>query len=105
MSHKQIDYTQHFIMVAPCIRKIIITTIDTTPNNSLELNITNRETTNYWKTKHHPTKDIPTKIYLLGNGTRDELYDKYKIIHGYLDYNEFTNYLRELIKQKIAITQ
>ncbi len=90
-------------MVTPEERNSIIKSIDTTLSNILELNMTDRKTTNFWKKKHYPTLEIPTSIYLLGNGTRDELHQKYKETYGYISRQEFTNYLRELIKQKIAI--
>lgn len=103
MAYIRINYCREFIMVSPEERKSIIDSIDTTLTNTLELNMTDRKTTNFWKKKHYPTLEIPTNIYLLGNGTRDELYQKYKDTHGYISRQEFTNYLRELIKQKIAI--
>lgn len=102
MAYIRIDYSREFIMVSPEERKSIINSIDTTLSNTLELNMTDRKTTNFWKKKHYPTLEIPTNIYLLGNGTRDELHQKYKDTHGYISRQEFTNYLRELIKQKIA---
>jgi len=53
----------------------------------------------WWLGKHHPEKEIPTEIYLLGRGTVHEQYERYKKI----DLREFMNYRRELIYQGILV--
>ena len=100
---KFINYKKCFIMVSEEERNKIIKNIDNTKSNNLELTITQRKTTNFWKTKHYPKNEIPTNIYSLGSGNRYELYVKYKEKYEYIDFTEFTNYLRELHKQKIAL--
>ena len=59
----------------------------------------------YWEEgkKHHPKAEIPTRIYLLGNGTIKELYKRYCNIYGNIDWKSFIGFTRELIKQKIMI--
>jgi hypothetical protein len=57
----------------------------------------------WWADKHNPNKDIPTNIYLLGKGTIQELYNKYIRNYGNIEWADFINYTRELIKQKIMI--
>jgi hypothetical protein len=60
---------------------------------------------NAWKKKHHPDKAIPRDIYLLGEGTMDNLFEKFK--EKYTEYtetkSEFKNYLRELKQQGILV--
>jgi hypothetical protein len=58
----------------------------------------------WWLTKHHPDNDISKNIYLLGGGTINELYDKYIVKHEKkLEWGDFINYTRELIKQTIMV--
>jgi hypothetical protein len=49
---------------------------------------------NWWINKH---------IYLLGKGTIKELHIEYIKNYGNIEWNDFINYTRELIKQKIMI--
>lgn len=58
---------------------------------------------NWWNNKHNPNNEIPKNIYLLGKGTIKELYIQYIKNYNYIEWNEFINYTRELIKQKIMI--
>jgi len=57
----------------------------------------------WWLKKHHPDNEIPRNIYLLGQGTINELYTKYQITYGLIEWNLFINYTREMIKQKIMV--
>ena len=57
----------------------------------------------WWIDKHNPNNEIPKNIYLLGKGTIPELHSEYIKIYGNIAYNDFINYTRELIKQKIMI--
>ncbi len=101
MSNEKIDYNSNYKYnsISPDERNIIINNINTIEN--YERDITNRQAT-WWKTKHYPEADIPTKIYLIGSGTFNELYNKYVIKYGnVIDEKEFKNYVRELIYQKI----
>jgi hypothetical protein len=60
----------------------------------------------WWLSKHHPKREIPQNIYLLGNGTLQDLHQKYiaeytKENDPPIEYKVFINYTRELIKQGI----
>ncbi len=55
----------------------------------------------WWTGKHHPDNEIPKNIYLLGSGTLSELHHAYIQKHGVIEWSEFINYTRELIKQEI----
>ena len=60
----------------------------------------------WWYKKHNPNNEIPTFIYLLGNGTIKELYQKYKKTNYKeykIEWKEFINYTREMIKQGIML--
>lgn len=99
----KIDYSKNFISVSPNERNILIQNINNTPN--YEYVQTSRPTTNFWKTKHNPDEQIPTRIYLLGNGTTDELFQKYNNKYGEntINIKEFKNFIREMIYQKLLI--
>ena len=56
----------------------------------------------FWDGKHAPEKDIPTAIYLTGNGTFQEQYTRLRLT---LTLREFSNYRRELIYQGIFVKQ
>ena len=58
---------------------------------------------NWWINKHHPNNNIPKNIYLLGKGTIQELHIEYIKNYGNIEWSDFINYTRELIKQKIMI--
>lgn len=90
------DYSKSYSMVAPFIRNEIMDKI-----NKKEIESNKR--TVLWKGKHYPDKEIPTKIYLLGNGTIDELYEKYKNKYGYITKHNFYGYTREMVGQQIMI--
>lgn len=55
----------------------------------------------HWTEKHDPENEIPTVIYLLGNGTFDEHHARYNQINRRV----LSNYRRELIYQGILIKQ
>jgi len=99
----RIDYTKVFTMVSPHERNIIINNINTIIDFE-RMEVGERKNI-YWKAKHDPESEIPVRIYLLGNGTRDELYRKYISKYGEksIEFDEFKNYMRELIYQKIII--
>jgi hypothetical protein len=57
---------------------------------------------NWWSKKHHPEEDMPKNIYLSGDGTIEEVYKSFiKRTNIKIEYSEFINYTRELIKQGI----
>ena len=57
----------------------------------------------WWTDKHHPNNNIPKHIYLLGKGTIQELHIDYSKNYGEIEWSDFINYTRELIKQKIMV--
>lgn len=89
-------------MVSPKMRNDIINKI-----NSREIysQTTSGERDNWWLKKHHPEKEIPIKIYLLGEGTKEELLEKYKEKYQVKDieWGKFLGYMRELIAQQIMV--
>jgi len=99
----RINYSKNFTSVSPNERNILIQNIDNI--SDYEFTITRRPTTKFWKTKHHPNDVIPTRIYLLGNGTTNELFQKYNNKYGNnsISIKEFKNYIREMIYQKLLI--
>ena len=57
----------------------------------------------WWIDKHNPNNEIPKNIYLLGKGTIQQLHSEYIEIYDNIEWSDFINYTRELIKQKIMI--
>ena len=57
----------------------------------------------WWINKHNPNNEIPKNIYLLGKGTIEELHNEYIKKFGNIEWSDFINYTRELIKQKIMV--
>lgn len=55
----------------------------------------------WWTKKHHPSMQIPLNIYVLGDGTFDDLYDRYINKYAYISKKDFRDYTRELQKQQI----
>lgn len=94
------DFNKVYEMVCPNDRLLIINQIK---NREIVAN-TKRD---WWKEneKHDPKGIIPTKIYLLGNGTILQLYEKYiaEYEDEYISLQDFKDYTRELIKQGIMI--
>ena len=94
------DFEKVYVMTTSDKRDIIIHNI-----NNLKL-ISETETgkkEEWWLKKHNPDNDIPKNIYLLGNGTIRQLHDKYNNKYGFIEWSEFINYTRELIKQHIML--
>ncbi len=89
-----------YTMVSSQERQNIINDID---NGTIEEKCHTGKKQHWWKNKHHPNKDIPKNIYLLGYGTIDELHKKYNKSTYYppLPYTSFINWTRELINQNI----
>ena len=57
----------------------------------------------WWIQKHNPSNEIPQHIYLLGKGTIQELHIKYMTKYGAIEWSDFIDYTRELIKQRIMV--
>lgn len=94
----QQDFNKTYYMVNPTIRNNIIQKIN---NGEMVSETVRGKKENWWLVKHHPNKEIPKNIYLLGQGTIKEIYDSYLINYGNIEWSEFIDYTRELIKQKI----
>lgn len=94
------DFDKVYEMVNPNARFIIIEQIK---NRKIVPN-TKRD---WWKKdeKHDPKGIIPTRIYLLGNGTIQQLYEKWcdEYEDEYISLHDFKDYTRELIKQGIMV--
>jgi len=83
--------TQRFIITQQCNDETIVS--ETIPGKKQK----------WWLHKHNPDNEIPKNIYLLGEGTIEELYNMYKTKYGIIVWDEFRNYTRELIKQNIML--
>ena len=97
---KQVS-NQEYQMATPERRREIIQKID---NGDMKSECKTGK--KWWTTKHHPKREIPQNIYLLGNGTLSELHKKYiaeytRENEAPIEYKVFINYTRELIKQGI----
>jgi len=92
------DFQKTFTMVTPNERFIIIEKIN---NGELVSETISGSSQQWWLKKHNPDCEIPRNIYLLGDGTIEELYKKYIIKYGLIEWDEFIDYTRELQKQKI----
>ena len=92
------DNSKIYNMQPPCFRRVVIQQIDAT---EIESECKMGKKNKWWKTKHHPGRQIPTNIYLLGRGTLPELHAAYIAEYGEITKREFLNYTRELIKQGI----
>jgi hypothetical protein len=94
------EFTKIYEMTSPANRASIIKKI----NNSEMVSETVRgQKEEWWTDKHHPDSEVPKNIYALGSGKIDDLHKAYVAKHGAMEYAEFINYTRELIKQKIMI--
>jgi len=87
-------------MIGPCDRIEIIKKI--TSGEMMSETITGKKK-RWWIDKHNPNNEIPKNIYLLGNGTIRQLHIEYIKIYSNIEWCDFINYTRELIKQKIMI--
>ena len=94
------DFQKTFTMCNPNERFIIIEKIYNGEIQS-ETIIGNKQ--DWWLKKHNPDSDIPRNIYLLGDGTIEELHKKYIIKYGTIEWDDFINHTRELIKQNIMV--
>ena len=94
------DFNKIYIMTRPDERFIIIQQIN---NQELKSETKTGIRQKWWLIKHNPDNEIPKNIYLLGDGTIPQLHKKYKECHGYIEWEEFINYTRELIKQNIML--
>jgi len=94
------DFQKTYTMVNPNERLIIIEKIN---NGELESETIIGNKQDWWLKKHNPDNEIPRNIYLLGDGTLEELHKKYIIKYGSIEWDEFINYTRELTKQKIML--
>ena len=94
------DFRKEYIMVNPCERIDIINKINIGEMVS-ETTLGKKE--GWWIKKHNPDNEIPKNIYLLGKGTIKELHIEYIKKYGNIEWDNFINYTRELIKQKIML--
>lgn len=94
------DFNKVYIMTNPDKRFIIIQQIN---NEELISNTKTGKRQKWWLIKHNPDNEIPKNIYLLGNGIIYQLHEKYKQHHGYIEWEDFIDYTRELIKQNIML--
>jgi len=92
------DFNKTYRMISPIERLEIIIKIN--KGELISENATGRKCC-WWKNKHNPTNDIPKNIYLLGKGTIQELYNEYRKNYDNIEWKNFIDYTRELIKQKI----
>jgi hypothetical protein len=94
------NFRQKYVMIDPDERNEIIQKINN--GEMISETITGKKE-NWWLHKHNPNNEIPKKIYSLGSGTIKELHIEYIKKYGDIQWDEFINYTRELIKQKIMI--
>jgi len=94
------DFQKIFTMCYPNERFAIIEKIN---NSELVSETIIGKNQDWWLKKHNPDNEIPRNIYLSGDGTLEELYKKYIIKYGSIEWDEFINYTRELQKQKIML--
>jgi hypothetical protein len=94
------DFNKIYDMILPSERNEIIQKINA--GEIVSETFTGKKD-NWWIDKHNPNNDIPKNIYLLGKGTIQELHIEYIKNYGNIEWSDFINYTRELIKQKIMI--
>ena len=94
------DFHKTYIMINPSDRIKLIIKIN---NKEMISETITGQRENWWIGHHNPDNEIPKNIYLLGNGTIREIHIKYIKKHGNIQWADFINYTRELIKQKIMI--
>ena len=94
------DFDKEYTMVYPYERVEIINKIN---SGELISETTVGKKDDWWKNKHNPNNLIPIHIYLLGKGTIHSLHIQYIANYGNIEWSDFINYTRELIKQKIMI--
>jgi len=92
---EQQNFDKTYSMVSPQERRSIISRID---NNELVSEILSIS----WKAKHHPSSEVPASIYLLGDGTIQELFDRYhQTYREPVEWGQFMGYTREMFRQGI----
>jgi hypothetical protein len=96
----QQDFTKIYVMTNPNKKSKIIQQIN---NRELVSETVVGKKQEWWLKKHNPDNNIPKNIYSLGDGTIKELYDKYIIRYENIEWTEFINFTRELIKQQIML--
>ena len=94
------DFNKNYVMINQNERLEIIKKINNGEITS-ETNTGKKE--GWWIYKHNPNNEIPKNIYLLGKGTIKELHIEYIKNYTNIEWCDFINYTRELIKQKIMI--
>jgi len=94
------DFQKTYIMVHPTERYAILQRII---RKEIVSETAAGKAHEWWLRKHNPDQDIPKQIYLLGQGTIRELFDTYTNQYGAIEWEEFINYTRELIKQNIMV--
>jgi hypothetical protein len=96
-----VNLDKNYSMICPNHRVEIISNI----NNGQTIGATTKTGLEkiWWLNKHHPDNSIPKNIYLLGNGTVEELFTKYVRTHEHIEWKDFKDYVRELIKQGIMV--
>jgi len=94
------DFNKIYYMISPSDRIEIIKKINN--EEMISETITGKKE-RWWIDKHNPNNEIPKNIYLLGKGTIQQLHNEYIQIYGNIEWSDFINYTRELIKQKIMI--
>lgn len=92
------DFNKEYVMVNPNERIEIITRINS--GEIVSQTYTGKKEC-WWIDKHNPENKIPKNIYFLGKGTIQYLHTEYIKKYGNIEWKEFINYTRELIKQKI----
>ena len=117
--NRVIDMERHYMAICPEERARIISLIDegsdyasmyATSKNPLKneyLWWRKRGTKGHHKEegKHHPTEEEAVKIWMLGDGTFEEMEKKYIEEYGSESFTrkEFMGYFREMVKQKILV--
>ena len=94
------DFSKIYYMINPSDRIEIIKKINS--EEMISETITGKKE-RWWIDKHNPNNEIPKNIYLLGKGTIQELHIEYIKNYSNIEWSDFINYTRELIKQKIMI--
>ena len=94
------DFQKTYVMIHPSERYAILQRIN---HKEIVSETVVGKAQEWWLKKHNPDQDIPKQIYLLGQGTIRELYDTYTNHYGAIEWEEFINYTRELIKQNIMV--
>jgi hypothetical protein len=95
------DFQKTYVMINPSERNNIINKIY---SNEFITDCVTGQKQEWWLKKHNPDNEIPKNIYLLGQGTINELYNNYIIkFNTFIEWDEFINYTRELIKQNIMV--